>query len=61
MQTIGAFDNTEQENMDFKKLSDSELKSYFLEWYFTADYANDNKDNEQELYKARKQLLKGLE
>ncbi|MDW3953376.1 hypothetical protein QI339_12195 [Staphylococcus saprophyticus] len=34
----GAFDNFDEDTMDFKSLDDESIEWYFINWWFTDDY-----------------------
>lgn len=58
MQGIGAFQGQQENEMDFRKLSDDDLIYYFLEWYFTDDDQAAIENDEIELLQERKRILK---
>lgn len=49
MQSMGAFDDFPESEMDFNSLPDDELLYYFLEWYFTETYREETTEEETEL------------
>ena len=45
-QAHGEFDGFDEENANFKNMSDEQLEWYFTEWFFTDDFINDLEPNE---------------
>ena len=58
MQENGAFQGQQENEMDFRKLSNDDLIYYFLEWYFTDDDQTALENDEIELLQERKRILK---
>lgn len=55
MQSSGAFDGFDEENMDFESLSNEDIRYYFIEWYFTEP--DEEVEDEPELILERQRIL----
>ncbi len=55
MQSSGAFDGFDEENMDFESLSNEDIRYYFIEWYFTEP--DEEVEDEPELILERLQKM----
>ena len=45
-QGLGSFDGFDEENANFRNMSDEEIEWYFMEWFFTDGFIEDLEPNE---------------
>lgn len=45
-QGLGSFDGFDEENVNFRNMSDEEIEWYFMEWFFTDGFINDLEPDE---------------